>query len=134
MSAETEFELVKETWEAFNRNDLDAALETIQPDAVVIPFGAAMEGRKYIGHKGILDWFTGEIQSSWERFDTDAREFRKVGDKLVVFGWWRARGRDSGVELEVPATWIVEVRDGKIAGWQTFTDRDEALRSVGLED
>ena len=56
MSAETEFELVKETWNAFNRNDFEAALATIQPDAVVIPFGAAMEGRKYVGHEGILAW------------------------------------------------------------------------------
>jgi hypothetical protein len=37
------------------------------------------------------------------------------------------------VELDIPATWVVEVRDGKITYWQTYTDRDQALREIGLE-
>jgi ketosteroid isomerase-like protein len=134
VSAEAEFEVVRETWRAFSRDDYEAALEHIHPDAIVIPFGAAMEGRQYAGHEQIMDWMLGEIRSNWERFETDPQEFRKVGDKLLVYGWWRARGRDSGVELEVAATWVVEVRDGKIGFWQTFTDRTEALRFVGLRE
>jgi ketosteroid isomerase-like protein len=36
------------------------------------------------------------------------------------------------VELDVKASWVVDVRDGKIIRWQTYTDRDEALSAVGL--
>jgi ketosteroid isomerase-like protein len=134
MSDETDFDVVRTVWDGFNGENLDAALENIHEDAVVIPFGAAMEGRRYEGHAGILDWFRNDIRANWERFDTHPEEFRKVGEKLVVYGRWRARGRDSGVELDVPATWVVEIRDGKIAGWQTYTDRDEAHAAVGLRE
>jgi ketosteroid isomerase-like protein len=134
VDAQAEFQIVCETWDAFSRDDLDAALEHIHEDAVVIPFGAAMEGKLYEGHAGILDWFRNEIRTNWEQFDSQGREYRKVGEKLIVYGRWRARGRDSGVELEVAATWVVEVREGKIAFWQTFTDRDEAHRFAGLQE
>jgi ketosteroid isomerase-like protein len=125
---------VCEVWDAFNRADLDYAVLRIHEDAIVIPFGAAMEGRRYEGHAGVVEWFTREIQVNWEQFDTYPSEYRKVGDRLIVYGVWKARGRDSGVQLEVPATWVVEVRDGKIAYWQTFTDRSEAHEFAGLRE
>jgi ketosteroid isomerase-like protein len=31
------------------------------------------------------------------------------------------------------ATWVIEVRDGKVGYWQTYTDQAQALRHVGLE-
>ena len=93
-----------------------------------------MEGRRYLGHDGIRRWFEQEIWSSWEWFQTIPEDFRLVGDRLLVYGRWRARGKESGIDLEIPATWVVKVTDGKIAGWQTFTDRDEALRSLGLDE
>ena len=134
MSSEAQFEIVREAWAAFARNDVEAALALIHPDAIVVPFGAAMEGRSYSGHDGVRDWFLNDIGSSWRQFEAEAREFRRVGDKLVVYGRWHARGRDSGVGLEVDATWVVEIRDGKIAYWQTFTDQNEAHRFAGLRE
>ena len=134
MSGAAEFEVVREVWNAFSREDDESAVALIHPDAVIVPFGAALEGKSYAGHDQILGWMRDDIRTNWEWFYTDPHEFRKVGEKLLVYGRWRARGRDSGVELDVPATWVVEVRDGKIAGWQTFTDRDEAHRTVGLRE
>jgi ketosteroid isomerase-like protein len=134
VSDDADFEIVRKSWAASSRKDIDAMLDLLHEDAVAIPFGAAMEGRRYEGHRGIRDWLENDILANWEQFETLPVSFRRVGDKLVVYGRWRARGRDSGVELDVPATWVVEVRDGKIAGWQTYTDRDEAHAAVGLRE
>ena len=60
-------------------------------------------------------------------------KFERAGDKLLVIGRWNARGKESGVELDMPASWIVEVRNGKIAYWQTYTDHAQARRAAGLE-
>ena len=48
-------------------------------------------------------------------------------------GHWHARGKESGVVLDIPATWVIEVRDGKMAYWQTYTDHSQALRDIGME-
>ena len=37
------------------------------------------------------------------------------------------------MDLDVPASWVVEVRDGKIVYWQTYTDHAEARRDAGLD-
>ena len=122
-----DFEVVRRAWEAGAQEGVHALLLHLHPDVEVIPFGAAMEGRSYRGHAGVLDWWEQEIEPNWETFQTHAEDYQEVGGRLVVFGRWVARGRNSGVELETPATWVVEVTDGKVARWQTFTERAEAL-------
>ena len=58
---------------------------------------------------------------------------RALGGKILVTGRWNARGKESGVDLDISASWVVEVRDGKIAYWQTYTDHAQARRDAGLE-
>jgi len=91
-----------------------------------------MEGRSYHGHDGILDWWNNEILAAWEVFEVHPQQFEQVGDKLLVTGRWKARGIGSRVELDIPASWVIEVRDGKIAYWQTYTDHEQARRDVGI--
>jgi len=133
MDAGADFEVVCRMWDAFSRDDEAACLALIHPDAVIVPFGAAMEGASYAGHGGISRWFA-EMRETWEHFETHPERYREADGNLVVYGRWKARGRDSGVNLDVPATWVVKVRHGKIASWRTFTDRGEAHEFAGLRD
>jgi ketosteroid isomerase-like protein len=130
-SRDEDFELVREAW-ASAKGDIRNSLHFYREDIEVVPFGATLEGAVYRGHEGVVDWWDNEIVPNWEAFETIAEDFQWAGNRLLVFGHWRACARTTGLELEMPATWIVEVREGKIASWQTFTDRAEALRALGL--
>jgi ketosteroid isomerase-like protein len=125
-----DFDVIKAAWSGPLDRDVEELIQHLDPDVELVPFGAAFEGRAYRGHDGVRQWWQEEIEPNWERFQTHADSYERVGDRLVVFGHWVARGRHSGVELNTPATWVVEVRHGKIRSWQTFTDRDEALRAA----
>jgi ketosteroid isomerase-like protein len=125
-------EIVRRAWDALNREDIPTWLDCLDPEIEAVPFGAAMEGRSYHGHDGVMRWWDDEVLAAYESFKVHPEEFREVAGRLLVFGHWVARGKESGVELEVTATWVVDVRDGKIVRWQTYTDRDEALADVGL--
>jgi ketosteroid isomerase-like protein len=131
--ADDDFEVVRRAWAAASRADLDALLLELDDEVVAIPFGAAMEGRAYRGREGVRSWMRDEILVSWEFFRVDPQQFERVGEKLLVTGRWNARGAGSGVELDIPATWVIEVRDGKIAYWQTYTDHAQARRDIELE-
>jgi uncharacterized protein len=125
-------ELVQRLSGAFNSRDLDALLEVIDPAVEWIPIMAALEGRVYRGHDGIRRWIE-DLSADWELFETHQEEFREIGDRVLVFGRWRARARGSGVELQTqPATWLIDLEDGRIVRLQTFTDRTEALEAAGL--
>jgi ketosteroid isomerase-like protein len=118
--------------EAYSRGDTPSFLDRLHPDVEWIPIMAALEGRVYRGHEGVLRWLE-ELSRDWEYFDPLYEEYRDLGDRVLIFGRWRARGRVSGVELEnQPAAWLYEIKDGKVMRMQTFTDRAEALEAAGL--
>ena len=129
-----DFEVVRRAWAIFNRNEQDALLELIHPDVVAVPFGAALEGKRYEGRDQVMAWWRDEILATWEFFEVHPERFERVGDKLLVTGRWKARGIASSVDLDIPASWVIEVRDGLIAYWQTYTDADQARRDIGLGD
>jgi ketosteroid isomerase-like protein len=124
---------VRRGWAAFSRVDYDGVLRELDPEVVVVPFGAAMEGKSYRGHEGVLEWWRDEILVNWEVFQVFPETFERVGERLLVTGRWNARGSESGVDLDIPATWVIEVRDGKIVYWQTYTDNAQARRDIGLD-
>jgi ketosteroid isomerase-like protein len=127
-----DYEVVRRAWAAFSRRDEEAWLDDCHPEVVAIPFGAALEGKSYRGPDEVMGWWRNEIMVSWDIFQVIPERFQRVGEKLLVTGRWNARGIESGVELDIAASWVIEVRDGKIAYWQTYTDHDQARRDVGL--
>jgi ketosteroid isomerase-like protein len=131
--ADEKAEVVRKAWAAASRRDIPAMLACLDPEVEAVPLGAAMESRVYRGHQGVAGWLEREVWATYETFEVHPDETQAVGERLLVFGHWIARGRESGVELEVGASWVVDVRDGKITRWQTYTDRDEALAAVGLK-
>ena len=127
-------EIARQHHAAWNRRDMTAFLEPLDPRVEWIPIMAALEGRVYRGPEGVRRWCR-ELETDWETFEVHPEEHRDLGDRVLLLGHWRARGRASGIELEnQAASWLYEIRNGKIVSMQTFTDRDEALAAVGLKN
>jgi uncharacterized protein len=126
-------EIVQRSFIAFARRDTALFFELLDPDVLWIPLMASLEGRVYRGLDGVRQWFEG-VLTDWEFFEAYPKDFRDLGDRVLVFGHWRARGRASGVELERAGTWLYDLKGGKIVREQTYTDRAEALEAVGLSE
>jgi ketosteroid isomerase-like protein len=124
-------ELVRRVFDAFNRRDIAAFLELLDPDVEWVPILAVLEGRVYRGHEEIRGWIK-ELATDWEFFVVDYEELRDFGDRVLVSGHWHARGRASGVEVENPGTYLYEIKGGKVVSMRTFTDYAEALEAAGL--
>ena len=130
---DADFEVILRAWAALSRDDEQGFFDELAEDVEAVPFGAAMEGKSYRGVDAVVGWLRDEIWANWEHFDTVPEEFTRVGLRILVTGRWHARGKASGVELDIPATWVIEVRDGKIVYWQTYTDNAQARRDIGLD-
>jgi ketosteroid isomerase-like protein len=92
-----------------------------------------LEGRPYHGHKG-LSRFVAEIGEEWRdvRFEID--ELRDAGEHVIGAGRFRARGRTSGLDLNVPLGVIGAVRNERIVYGRMFSDPAEALEAAGLRE
>ena len=123
-------EIARAAFDAWNRGDLDAWVEAFDADAEFYPLRAQLEGRSYRGHDGVRR-FIGELKEDWEEVRFEIEEMLDLGERGVGSGRFRARGRASGVELDVPLGWIGEVRNGKIVYARFFSDPAEALEAAG---
>jgi ketosteroid isomerase-like protein len=95
--------------------------------------GVGGEPVYYAGPSGIRQFFS-DVAQSWESFRFEATDFRDLGDRVLVLGDVRARGRVSGVEVDDRWGWIVELREGRAASLRGFLDQGEALEAVGLQE
>lgn len=93
--------------------------------------GVGGEPVYYAGASGIREFFR-DVAQSWESFRFEATDLRDLGDRVLVLGDVRGRGRLSGVDVDDRWGWLVELRDGRATGLRGFLDQREALAAAGL--
>jgi ketosteroid isomerase-like protein len=117
--------------DAFNRRDLDSVLDDLDPEVRLDEWQEAPGAQSFHGHEGVrtaLDsWF-----ETWEWMQVDIEEVREVGDRVLFTLHQRAKGRGSGIEIEITSWNVYSFRDGKVSRMQLFTSREPALEAAGL--
>ena len=123
-------EIVERGFEAFNAEGIDGILPFIHRDfEATTPPELASEPDTYRGHDGIRRWF----DSFYEVMDEirwDARDFREVGDRIVVEFTLRARGKTTGLAFGQEAVMVWELQDGKAIRLSLYPTLDEALSAI----
>jgi ketosteroid isomerase-like protein len=129
-ASRTSADVVRLVLDAVNRRDADTLVELLDPDVELFPILASLDGG-YRGHAGARRWLR-SLELDWEVYETRLEQVCDLGASALGLGGWDARGRTSGVELHTqPGAWHARVRSGRVVWWRTYTDRAEALRSVG---
>ena len=131
MSAER-LELVRRSYESFNANDVDAALEAFDPSiewhTYIVP---GPGGGVYIGHDGVRELWS-DAKRIFGDFRNIPEEMFDAGDQVVTFVRVEGVGAKSGVAVQARIAHLITFRDDKVVRMQSFEDRDEALRAAGL--
>jgi ketosteroid isomerase-like protein len=103
------------------------------PDFEMHLVGVAGEPVHDAGASGIREFFR-DVAQSWESFRFKATDLRDLGERVLVLGHVRGRGRVSGVEVDDRWARIVELREGRAASLRGFLDQREALKAAGLRE
>ena len=74
------------------------------------------------------------LRDSWSAWRPWPERFFDAGDRVVVFGRIVAKGRSSGVPIELTNALVFTIRNGRMTSMQVYPDRPEALKAVGLEE
>jgi hypothetical protein len=128
-------EVARRVTEAFNRRDVDAAFaELATPDFEWYPaIGRALDGGVYRGREGV-EKFAADIRENWEELQALPEEFRELGDRVLVFGRLKGRGKSSGAPVDTPYVGILDFRGDRIWRHRVYLDRAEGLRAAGLSE
>ena len=73
------------------------------------------------------------LGDTFEELRVDFDRFIDAGDRVVVIGTLRARGRGSGIETERQQGYVWTLRDGKAVRFEWFNSPDQALEAAGVE-
>jgi ketosteroid isomerase-like protein len=121
-------------WSAWSRGDLDLMLVRFARDyqyETLSEFVAAGLRSSYAGHAGARE-FTVDLSEAFDQMDLTPLEILDAGNRFVVLGRFRVRGRGSGVETDSPLGQTFWVERGLVVRDCMFLDWDAALRAAGI--
>ncbi len=125
-------EVVKAAYEAFLA-DFDLFAGILHPEVEFQTNWPGLAPAVY-GIEGVRR-FAEVFQEPWERVQFDVREVVEVDEETVlVTGHVRARGKGSGVEVEMDIYDVLTFRDGRIVLRRTWPDRAPAIAALGIDN
>jgi ketosteroid isomerase-like protein len=128
-------DLVRRLYEAFAERDLEGMMAVTSPDLEWFPVQTASMVQRsgpYRGHEGLRTYFA-DVDRVWRQLDIIPRDFRDLGDRVLVLG--RVYGRGAGGYIsDSPAGWLWKVEHGAIKWGRVYLSRAEALQAAGFEE
>jgi ketosteroid isomerase-like protein len=122
-------ELVRSIYDRWAEGDFRAGRELLDPHITTVwaeefPTAGTYHGPD--GHAAAMrEWL-----SAWTEFRLEAERFVDAGDSVVVPFVVRARGLESGVEVERRWAHVWTLHDGRVVRFEVHLDVAEALRAV----
>ncbi len=123
-------ELVQSWFKRWNGGDRDFSTDELHPDFQVV---SRLQREPYEGREGLHRWML-EVDEQFREWVLVGDEWRDTGNRVVVLGRVRLRGKESGVGVDQPHGWLVEFKDGKVFRFQHFARPREALEAAGLSE
>ena len=130
---DTNIEALRKAYAAFNRNDIPATVEAMDPQiewTEPVEFGG---GGTYHGHEGVMKYLS-QSRADWAEGSSEPERFIPAGDKIVVFVYARARLNGSSEWHETRLADVFTFRGSKAVSMRAFADRQQALKWAGVHD
>ncbi len=122
---------LRAAYAAFNRGDIAAAVELLDPQIEWTEPAEFPGGGTYHGQAGAKTYLT-QSRESVAEVHSEPEKFIPVGDRVVVFVRARVRAHDSNVWQDVRLADVYTFRNGKAVQMRAFANRLEALHWVGM--
>ena len=124
-------ESIGRAYKAMSRLNAEALVALCEPDVEFRSRIAEADDVTYRGHDGVRDYIA-TLAEAFEWVQTEPLEVVGGSDRAVVCNRFRARGRQSGVEVEERFFQALRFRHGKVRWWAFYPSRADALEAVGL--
>ena len=125
-------EIVRRSYDAYGRGDLEAAVVDLDPEIEIYDHDIP-ESSEYRGLEGLFRW-QADWESSWESWRWEPEEFIEAGERVVAVLRVHAKGRQSGADVERVDGAVWTLREGKCVRLDYFGSRDQALEAAGLSE
>lgn len=133
LNREQMISVLRRAYAAFNRGDMDAALEPLDAQIEWSEPAEFPGGGTYRGLIGVKHYLT-QSRAAWAEVNSEPEQFIFAGNRIVVFVHARVRAKGSNDWQDVRLADVYTVRNGKAIQMRAFADRQEALRWAGVNE
>jgi ketosteroid isomerase-like protein len=117
----------------WNAGDLHATAEFMNEEIEYVNPDYAVEPGVRKGRAEVTEAIRGSLSTAFDSYEHELREVLDAGnDTVLVLLTFRARGRDSGAQIEVAEQHLWTFREGKATRLEWFHDEAAARRAAGL--
>jgi ketosteroid isomerase-like protein len=128
-------ELVRQAFEAFNRDDRATVIRLLAPDVEWHTLAGPILGVGTLRGRDAMLKFWEDIAGSIEGFRARSEELTDLGtDRVLVVARFEGRGRSSEIEVNMQVASVYEIRDGMVATVRDYGSREDALKAAGLSE
>jgi ketosteroid isomerase-like protein len=128
-------EVVRRAWEAWERGDMQAVFDFYDPavewdmsESDVPDMGV------FRGHDGVRRFFR-EWMAPFDDYYAHAEDFTLGSEGVLVRMRQGGRGKESGVDVEMPPLWqLYRLRAGRAVRVEIYREEDRALEAAGLAE
>ena len=132
--SEENVEIVRDAWRAFIERGLDGSAGYYAEDCVIEALPEAPDRATRHGREGIRLRYE-EWAEAWAELTWEPLEFIDAGEDVVVaVVAMRGRSQVGGAPVDIPVSFVYELRDSLVVRDRPFGSKDQALESAGLSE
>ena len=131
--SQSNVKLVHRAVDAWNRSDVDAFLSQFDADCEVVFPPEVPEPGPFHGHAELRQWIEGFL-GAWESHRVEVVEVVDGSRDVLAVLHMVGRGSGSGVDFDETDAHVFTIRDGRIARWQNFNRRAQAVEAAELSE
>ena len=131
-SEEDDLAVVQGMYDAFAVGDVETVVAAMAEDIVWneaenFPYA---DGNPYVGSQAIVEGVFGRIVAEWDYWELDLQDKLQRGNRVVFFGRYNAKHKESGKTISAQFVHLWEVVDGKVASFQQYADTAQVLAAL----
>jgi ketosteroid isomerase-like protein len=127
--------IVKRTYEAFSRGDMQAVLAAMDPkiewrEAEGNPYMPS--GEAWIGPDEIVENLFMKLGTDWDPFIFQPEKYHDGGDTIVIEGRYTGKNNKTGKKMDLQVCHIWEVKGGKLTKFQQYINTAKLQNVMGV--
>jgi uncharacterized protein len=125
---------VESMYAAFGRGDIPAVIGILDPGIVwheAENFVYA-DHSPYVGVEAVLTGLFARLGGEWDGFSAVPHEIVDGGETVVALGRYGGIYKATGVKVDAQFVHVFKFKDGKVAGFQQYTDTAQFQDAVAL--